>query len=306
MNLICPLCKGEPLTPALSDVRDLEYGMDGKFNFYGCPACNLLVLLPLPSLEDLKNAYPDDYHGFHTSETRVISYLYRLLYFFRLGEYKQLIGEKGNLLDIGCADAYYFDLLKQRFPKINPYGIELKDEIAEKGRKKGRNITTGTIDNFVSGIKFDLIIMNNLIEHVLDPVKELERAKSFLKPEGYIVIETPNKDSWDYILMKKFWGGLHAPRHTYIFSTSSLNDLVSKSGFKLVKTNFLLNTDHWALSIQNFLQSTMVFCANLENGRAWYYKYLLFLFLPLNILQFLFRKTGSIKMVIKKHETSGS
>jgi len=296
------LCEHESLRPALSDVRDLEYRVEGKFSFYGCLVCNLLVLLPIPSIEDLKNAYPDDYHGFHTSAAGVISHLYRFVYFFRLYEYRRLISEKGNILDVGCADAYYFDLLKKRYPRINPYGIEFKDEIAEKGRKKGRNIFTGTIDDFVSEIKFDLIIMNNLIEHVPDPREELEKARALLKAGGYIIIETPNIDSWDYALTKRFWGGLHVPRHTYVFSTSALNYLICMAGFEVIKINFLLNTDHWALSVQNYLQSTGVFRVKLKNGRTWYYKYLLFLFLPLNILQFVFKKTGSIQMVIKKHE----
>ncbi len=300
MSSTCPLCNDKELVLTLNDLRDLEYGAKGSFCFKSCPACGLHVLWPMPSLEDLKTYYPPDYHGFHTSEAGIISYLYRLVYYCRFKEYERLIGKSGRLIDVGCGDAPYFDLLKEQCPKIDSTGVEFKDEIATRGREKGRNIITGTLMDIDAEETFDLVIMNNLIEHVIDPVEELKKAWAVLKPGGYIILETPNIASLDYKLTKKFWGGLHVPRHTYLFSPFSLKLLASQTGFKIERTLFLLNTDHWALSVQNYLQSTSLFCTTLKNGRTWYYKYLLFAFIPLNFIQLILKKTGSCSYILKK------
>ncbi|MCP5104465.1 MAG: class I SAM-dependent methyltransferase, partial [bacterium] len=235
------ICKNKNSRQVLSGVRDLEYGVEGAFDFNRCPGCGVLALSPMPSLEDLKSYYPEDYHGFHTSGSGIISFLYRLVYVLRFREYERLVGKTGQLLDVGCADAPYFDLLKKQYPGMNLSGVEFKDEIAAKGREKGRRIITGTIMDLDAEEQYDLIIMNNLIEHVIDPLKELEKAYLLLKPGGYVILETPNTDSWDYYLAKKHWGGLHAPRHTYLFSYPSINRLVSRAGFELVKRNYPLN-----------------------------------------------------------------
>ncbi|MFH1563279.1 MAG: class I SAM-dependent methyltransferase [Nitrospirota bacterium] len=284
----------------IKKVHDWEYGVLGEFDFYQCPICGLMVLFPMPTLEELKTFYPEDYHGFYTSDVGVISFLYRLVYYFRFQEYLKLVGQRGRLLDVGCADAPYFNLLREQCPEIECVGIEFKDEIATKGRAKGRNIITGTFSDLPDSETFDLIIMNNLIEHVLDPVHEMQLAHAHLKKEGYLILETPNYESWDFYLAKKFWGGLHVPRHTFLFSPCSLALMSSKVGFVLQKTFYLLNTDHWSLSVQNFLQNFSTFRCPIKKGRTWYYKYLLFAFIPLNYLQKLFRRTGVIKAVLKK------
>ena len=181
-------------------------------------------------------------------------------------------------------------------------GVEFKDEIAEKGRQKGRNIITGIIDDILdTDKKFDLIIMNNLIEHVLDPVGEMKKAYQLLKPNGCIIMETPNTDCWDYVISKKYWGGLHVPRHTYLFSSGNLKLLAEQTGFIVEEIKYLLNTDHWAISVQNYLQSTSLFKTNITKGRVWYFKYLLFTFIPLNFLQVILKKTGAINVVLRKN-----
>ena len=129
-----------------------------------------------------------------------------------------------------------------------------------------------------SEFKFDLIVMNNLIEHVVDPIVELRTAKRLLKTGGKIFIETPNTNSWDFRLMQKFWGGLHTPRHTFLFNPQSMGVICKITKLEIHKIFYPINTDHWALSIQNLLQSCNRFKLKLRNGRTWYFKYLLFFF----------------------------
>lgn len=302
MKSKCVLCADIESEPELKDLTDREYGVEGSFSFKRCPKCGLMILSPQPTLDDLKSYYTPDYHGYCTSERGIISFLYRLVYFLRFREYTSLIGESGRILDIGCADIPYFDLLKEKHPGLELTGIEFKDEIAEKGRKKGRNIITGTIMDLNATELYDLIVMNNLIEHVIDPIKEMEKAYSLLKPGGYILLETPNTDCWDYAVANRCWGSLHVPRHTYLFSSSSIKLLAKKTGFKIIRTKYLLSTDNWALSVQNYLQSTKKFRYPIKKGRVWYYKYLLFAFIPFCAIQLMFKKTGAFVFTLQKYQ----
>jgi SAM-dependent methyltransferase len=259
-----------------------------------------MTLSPMPTLGELLTYYPPDYHGYNASQRGVISLLYHLVYLSRFREYKNLIGTRGRIIDVGCADAPYFDLLKKKYPDLELTGVEFNDEIAERGRKKGRNIITGTMQDINASESFDLVIMNNLIEHVIDPIEELRKAHHILKPGGFILLETPNTDSWDYSLFQKYWGSLHIPRHLYLFSPASIEILAGNVGFEVIGTKHLLSTDNWALSIQNYLQTKKMFRCTRRNGRVWYYKYLLLAFIPFCMLQVMFKKTGAFVSTLRK------
>lgn len=294
----CPLCSVR-LDQALSHVPDYEYGIDGDFDFLRCPACGLLVLTPQPDIEQLKSAYPPHYHGFHTRVTGLVGLLYRLVYALRIRTYGSLLPQGGRLLDVGCADAAYFDSFSKASPDAALEGVEFIDEIAQRARERGYRVVTGVLADMKGAEPYDLIIMNNLIEHVPDPVGEMKTAVSLLRPGGYIVVETPNTDSWDCLFASRWWGGLHVPRHTFLFGPTSLDTLALQCGLRLTSRTFQLNTDHWALSVQNRLQSSPITQRPLTRGRTWYYKWLLLAFLPLNFVQAWLNKSGSFVSVYR-------
>lgn len=295
----CPLCAVR-LAPAFAHVPDYEYGAEGDFGFGHCAECGLLVLTPQPGIEQLKAAYPPHYHGFHTGAKGLVGLLYRLVYGLRVRAYGRLLPRGGRLLDVGCADAAYFDALVKARPDVVPEGVEFIDDIAQRARDRGFRVVTGTLADMKDAEPYDVIIMNNLIEHVTDPVAELEQAVRLLRPGGHIVVETPNTDSWDYVVAGRWWGGLHVPRHTYLFGPVSLDRLAALCGLRLASRTFQPNTDHWALSVQNRLQATASTRRPLTRGRAWYYKWLLLAFLPLNIVQAWLRKSGSFVSVYRR------
>lgn len=303
--MICPLCKSNQ-QKLFSDLKDLEYHCGESFNFCKCTNCSFVWLSPTPSQESLNSFYPSNYHGFNTQSNYVIKILYKLVNYFRIKKYSSFLkNPNSNLLDVGCADANYFDILKKILPHVHCTGIENNQEIVSIAREYGRNVILGTIDDLDQSLKYDLIIMNNLIEHVRNPIQELRKAGSLLKSDGVIFIETPNTDSWDFNLFKKYWGGLHTPRHTFLFNPRSTNALCKLTKLKIEKILFPINTDHWALSVQNLFQSKKIFNSNLKNGRTWYFKYLLFIFIPINLIQKFLGKTGSMEIILTQKSING-
>lgn len=97
----------------------------------------------------------------------------------------------GSLLDIGTGDGYFLDFVKTSFD------VEAT-EISESGiafaRMRGHSVHHGTIfDAEFDAKKYDVVSMWHVLEHVPMPGRVLERAKSLLKPDGFLFIAVPNE-----------------------------------------------------------------------------------------------------------------
>ncbi len=88
----------------------------------------------------------------------------------------------GDILDIGCMDDY---LLTKIGKKFNYIGID------ENPLCKNSKIIKGSIENFPENKKLDIIVCTEVLEHVLDPVKLIQKLKKLSK--RFILISVPNE-----------------------------------------------------------------------------------------------------------------
>ena len=112
-----------------------------------------------------------------------------------------------NFLDIGCADGWSLTYLnkgcpegfavsrpRKRFP--NTCGIELVREVAEYGRRKGRNIIQGDIRRLaLEESAFDLCYTRHCLEHIDDPLATLKSINKTLKPGGHLLAIVPKEET---------------------------------------------------------------------------------------------------------------
>jgi 2-polyprenyl-3-methyl-5-hydroxy-6-metoxy-1,4-benzoquinol methylase len=295
----CILCS-EDIKILFNICKDIEYGQSGVFDFLLCSKCGLISIDPVPSVEQLISYYPKDYHGYDEPKSALTKFLIRLNLQSRVRYYKKLIGDSGKILEVGAADGRDFSFLR-RFGNWEYTGIEFNDDIAKIGRDAGLNIITGTLEEYdFKTNRYDLILMNNLIEHVVDPEKTMDKALRLLSERGVIIGETPNTQSWDLKLFHKYWGGLHTPRHVYLFDQKNLRLLIRDKAEIFIKQK--IDTNHWAGSLQNFFQSKNITKTKTQHGRTWYYPFLLILFVPLNFIAILFGYSGVMSFTVKKRE----
>ena len=86
---------------------------------------------------------------------------------------------------------------------------------------KGTNhIYPDNIQNFKNF--FDVMFMINSIEHLISFNDDFQSLDSAMKDSSTLIIETPNFRSLDLLFFKKYWGGLHQPRHTFLWTKKSL------------------------------------------------------------------------------------
>ena len=216
----CNYCSNKTSVTLYSGIKDWEYGVEGEYQYRQCSQCGGVQLFPFPEIHDLIKAYDIDYHGYVDSGNKGFLYttLFRLKDKPLLNKLRQYLPEGASVLDVGRGTGELL-LGLQKMGASEVEGIDFNERALSMLAKKGIKGFKGTFEDFKKEKGYyDLIIMNNYLEHTTNPLAELEKAKTLLKKGGHLYGETPGFDSYERRIFKRFWGGNHVPRHTYQFN----------------------------------------------------------------------------------------
>lgn len=101
-----------------------------------------------------------------------------------------------HILDVGCGEASITAEIKKRFPEADVSGIDHSITAIEIAAVRYDDIDFSVANAYrlpFSPEFFDVIVCNNIWEHVPDPLRLLEGIKRILKTEGYLIISTPSR-----------------------------------------------------------------------------------------------------------------
>jgi len=142
---------------------------------------------------------------------------------------KGLISRKWKMLDIGCRDGMWMDILKKAKFK-NLRGIDISEKALEIARKKGHNVVRGDAQELpFPDEEFNFVSIIHTLEHCPDPDKVIKGIKRVLKTNGRILVVVP--------LQKK--EPVPTPwAHYFCFSSpKEVIKLLEGNGFKRIKVN---------------------------------------------------------------------
>ena len=142
--------------------------------------------------------------------------------------------KKGRLLDVGCAIGTFSNVARRRGWDV--YGVDINEGSARYCREElGLDVVAGSFDDvdFPRDF-FDVVLMNDLLEHVPSPTKTLEKAHTLVKKGGLIFIVTPKIDSLMAKMSKTRWLHLKPNEHLFYFSSGTIKRLLEKTGFLVV------------------------------------------------------------------------
>jgi SAM-dependent methyltransferase len=89
---------------------------------------------------------------------------------------------------------------------------------------------------------FDVAVLWHVLEHLADPVSALERVRSWLAPEGRLLVGVPNLASLQARLGGDRWFHLDPARHLVHFTPRGLERLLARGGFRVIeRRNVLLD-----------------------------------------------------------------
>lgn len=108
------------------------------------------------------------------------------------GQYMMRPGEL--ILDIGCGSG--LSLLEARALGAEVRGVEANPNVRRIADDLGLKAHIGgLLDELFAGKQFDLVVLNQVIEHMPNPGFTLDRLRSRLKRGGRVVLVFPNVES---------------------------------------------------------------------------------------------------------------
>lgn len=117
-------------------------------------------------------------------------------------EYFTIVKRKLKLpltIDLGCGDGRFISFLGEFTPAE---GIELSEEAVRVAKEKYPNTIfhQGNVLEFpFKKEHYDLVVSQEVIEHIEDQARYLEVAAAILKKGGYLILTTPNKKVFDHM-----------------------------------------------------------------------------------------------------------
>lgn len=206
--------------------------------FMSCDACGLIFQNPRLSQSEIHKYYPPDYDSYQDIELDNDDLKSRIAT-RGLSKRSQVVMdnmEGGKLLDVGCAIGNFLRMM-QKFPGWDLHGIEISEHAARIAREKYQlNVYNGVIEEAkYPPNHFDVVTLWDVLEHIVDPKSLLLEVNRVLKSSGNLILKIPNGGSWDAQLFGKYWSGLDAPRHYYVFKRNSITRLLELSGYRIKK-----------------------------------------------------------------------
>lgn len=153
-----------------------------------------------------------------------------------------------RVLEVGCAAGR----LGREIKKLGYYvaGIEISESAAQEAKKVLDEVYVFDIESEwpdkLLNERFDLIILPEILEHVFDPVYVLEKSRAILKPDGEIIITTPNFLTWTNRISFLFGffryekEGMFDFGHIRWFTYAYLKKVLGEAGFTITKEKHII------------------------------------------------------------------
>jgi 2-polyprenyl-3-methyl-5-hydroxy-6-metoxy-1,4-benzoquinol methylase len=222
----CPLCGNAAIRPYRSLTR--AYGNEVyPLSLVQCGQCHFVYLA-----NDLQISYDEEYlynEQVVTSEDMLAAFRARE----RVAGIAHVVAPQPgrSFLDIGIGDGLLLSVAEQA--GYTTFGLDVNAAGVAMARERygvKADIRIQPPEEAFPDQQFDVIHMNEVIEHIPEPLSMLQWCRRHLRVGGYLVIQTGNVDSlasrmkgadWDYF----------RPVHVSYFSTRTLAYAGRKAGF---------------------------------------------------------------------------
>lgn len=238
----CPVCDGKNFELLAQKDR---YGL--YMPVVICGDCGLIQTNPRMHQDAYNEFYNIEYRKLYGGKENPTDEFFRGQYNKgrRIFAYLQANGflkacDKMFVLEVGCGAGGILHYFRKKGCRVK--GIDLGEKYIEYGKNQyNLDLSVGTIDAINLDETPDLIIYCHVLEHILTPNNELQKAHDILSDTGLLYIEIPgvknlmNSYEMDFLMFLQ-------NAHVYHFTLSSLNNLLARNGFVLLAGNEKVNS----------------------------------------------------------------
>lgn len=220
----CPLCEHEE---AICIAKKERHGL--PLDTVACYKCGLVRSYKQLDEESLKIFYSEYYREIYDAK-ETIDARYEWL---ANSEPPKFLSKDKVVVEIGCGGGW--NLIPFEKNDFRYYGFDYDASLINQGRQKGLNLFQGGVKEANRmGVKADYLILDQVLEHVSDPVNFLVELKKILNKGALVNIYVPSLDLllWgysDYDLL-----GTLQLAHNFLFDEFTLKALARKAGFSII------------------------------------------------------------------------
>lgn len=234
-------------------VREMMYGIRDEHTYFQCQSCDCLQISSVP--DNIATYYQNSYYSY--AKPKKQSYLRQFLVTARdsyaikgkgwlgravsrrfphrncafLEPLRASLTPNSRILDVGCGSGQLLTSFHNA-GYTNGLGVDpfLDEDLVYPN---GLRIQKCTLDEI--GGEFDLIMFHHSFEHIPDQDKTLEKVRKLLAPQGWCVIRIPMVDCSAWQIYGTNWVQIDAPRHFFLHSRRSLNQIAARNGLSVRK-----------------------------------------------------------------------
>lgn len=156
-----------------------------------------------------------------------------------------------NVLEVGCDCGANLLGIKNIYPNVELYGVELNAHSAEIAGQVAK-VLVGDIEkseNLFHGTKFDYVIFGDVLEHLNEPERMLGFCHQILKTNGKIIASIPNL--MHYTVMRELLNGnftytdtgLLDRTHIHFFTYKEIVKMFEVQGYAIEKMDEVIQVD---------------------------------------------------------------
>ncbi|MFD4587458.1 class I SAM-dependent methyltransferase [Streptomyces sp. NPDC058434] len=232
----CPWC-GSARVGGHLRTPDLLQHKPGRFRVDRCHSCGHLFQNPRLNDRGLAFYYRDFYDGLGEQQLDGMFGGRATSYRRRAESVRPLLGGAKRWLDVGTGHGHFCEVARTVLPEAVFDGLD-RSEGAELAERRGR-VERGLRGGFTElapdlAGEYDVVSLFHYLEHSTEPRRELEAARTSLRPGGHLVVEVPDPESRYARLLGHWWLPWLQPQHLHLVPVGNLRDALEELGFTVV------------------------------------------------------------------------
>jgi len=209
-------------------ITDKDYGK--IWDLSHCDDCTHVFANPCPTADYIQSLYAKIQDASYQEEASGREKNFLSI----LSNLNQIHPHKGFIFDVGAATGIFLNAARKY--GWEPDGIETSTWAADTAKKKYNiSIKKGAFESpELKKDHYQAVTMIDFIEHIPHPYQAVLKAHQILAPKGTLCLVTPNLQSLAAKISGNHWWHFR-PAHIHYFTTKSLQALMERAGFRIIR-----------------------------------------------------------------------
>jgi 2-polyprenyl-3-methyl-5-hydroxy-6-metoxy-1,4-benzoquinol methylase len=213
---------------------------EAPFTVKRCARCTLAYVTPRVPESHLHLIYQTDYFkSSNASDFGYSDYTRDRVGYLKTFRAKARLVQRhkasGSVLEVGSAAGFF--LFAMRELGYETMGVEVSPYVVDFARRELglENVHQGFLkDAPTKAAHYDVVAMWDVIEHLSDPIAELRRIRTLIKPDGRLFLQTQDIETWFAKLLGAKWQHFKHLEHIHHFSPRTIKAVLERAGFEIV------------------------------------------------------------------------